>query len=116
MSSSRTSLCSMHRLWPVFEEAEEPGIFSVPEPKGKLGIFPSPIAYIERDSPFRGGELKIFLLLMNFPHISYICLHIFHIFLYISHHLAELFYSNYNVHRKDRNDVATGKKRGKEPF
>ena len=38
MSSPRTSL----RLWPVFEKAGEPGIFSVPEPRRKLGIFPSP--------------------------------------------------------------------------
>ena len=32
---------------PVFEGAEEPGIFSIPEPRGKLGIFPSPRAYMK---------------------------------------------------------------------
>ena len=31
-------------LWPVFEGAGEPGIFSVPEPRGKLGIFSNPRA------------------------------------------------------------------------
>ena len=34
-------------LCPVFEGAEEPGIFSVPEPRESLGIFPSPSAYME---------------------------------------------------------------------
>jgi len=31
----------------VFEEAEEPAISSVPEPRGKFGIFLSLEAYIE---------------------------------------------------------------------
>ena len=35
------------RLRPVFDGAEEPGIFSVPELGGKFGIFSSPRAYIE---------------------------------------------------------------------
>ena len=29
-------------LRPVFEGAGESGIFSIPEPRGKIGIFPSP--------------------------------------------------------------------------
>ena len=37
MSSPRTWL----RLQPLFEKAGEPGIFSVPEPRNELGIFPS---------------------------------------------------------------------------
>ena len=43
MSSTRVSL----RLRPVFEGAKEPGIFSVPAPRGKLGIFSSPTTYME---------------------------------------------------------------------
>ena len=35
------------RLRPMFEGAREPGIFSVSEPRGKLGIFPSPRAYMD---------------------------------------------------------------------
>ena len=35
------------RLRPVFEGAGKPGIFSVTEPEGKLGIFSSPRACIE---------------------------------------------------------------------
>ena len=31
----------------VFEGAGEPGIFSVPEPRVKLGIVPNPRAYME---------------------------------------------------------------------
>ena len=34
-------------LRPVFEGAGEFGIFSVPEPRRKLGIFPCPRAYIK---------------------------------------------------------------------
>ena len=39
----------MFRVAPaaVFKEAGEPGIFSVPEPRKKLGIFLSPRAYTE---------------------------------------------------------------------
>jgi len=33
--------------------------------EGVLGIFPSPIAYIEGDSLFKGGELKIWQALAN---------------------------------------------------
>ena len=43
MSPPRTSL----RLRPVFEGAGEPRIFSVPKPREKLGIFPSPRANME---------------------------------------------------------------------
>ena len=49
MSSPRTLPRSVLRLRPVFEGAGEPGIFSVPEPRGKLGIFVSPRAYIEEE-------------------------------------------------------------------
>ena len=38
----------MLRLWPAFEEAGELGIFSVPESREKLGIFPRPRAYTGR--------------------------------------------------------------------
>ena len=38
---------SSPRLQPVFERSGEPGIFQIPEPRGKLGIFPSPRAYME---------------------------------------------------------------------
>ena len=52
------------RLRPVFEGAGEPGIFSVPEPRGKIGIFPSPGAYVEEtveQTVFEGeGESGIF--------------------------------------------------------
>jgi len=37
------------RLRPVFGGAEEPGISSVKEPRGKLEIFRSPRAYIKGD-------------------------------------------------------------------
>jgi len=37
---------SSTRLRPVFEKAGEPGIFSVPEPRGKLGNVPSPRALV----------------------------------------------------------------------
>ena len=40
---------SSPRLRPVFEGAEEPGIFLVSEPRAKIGIFPSPTAYLEKD-------------------------------------------------------------------
>jgi len=43
MSSPRSALC----LPLVFEGAGELRIFSNPEPRGKLGIFPSPRAYME---------------------------------------------------------------------
>ena len=59
---------------------------------GENGIFQSsraymekessqPIAYIEGESLFKGGELKISVIPMNFPYISYISLHISHVFL-----------------------------------
>ena len=69
MSSPRTSLRSVLRLRPVFEGAGAPGIF---------------IVYVERDSLFREAELKIFLIPIDFPHISSYFLHIpsySHIFL-----------------------------------
>ena len=68
MASPRTWLRSVLRLRPVFDGAGEPGIFAVPEPREKFGIFrratprtlptdyiqrrkieilPSPRAYIE---------------------------------------------------------------------
>ena len=37
------------RLRPAFDGAGEPGIFSAPEPRGKLGIFPSPRAHMEEN-------------------------------------------------------------------
>ena len=45
-------LRSVLRLRPVFEGAREPGVSSVPELRGKLGIFPSSRGYIE------GGDLN----------------------------------------------------------
>ena len=47
MFSPRTSLRKVLCLRPVFEGAGEPGIFSVTESRGKLGIFLSPRAYME---------------------------------------------------------------------
>ena len=46
-------------LRPVFEGAEELGIFSVLGPRGKVGNFPSPRAYIEgeRSQFFQVQEL-----------------------------------------------------------
>ena len=75
MSSPRTSLRSVLRLRLVFEGAGEPGIFSVPESRGNFGIYSQ--YYIEADSLFRGGELKIFLILIDFPHIFHINFFIF---------------------------------------
>jgi len=49
MSSPRTSL----RQRPVFEGAGESGIISVTEPRGKLGILPSPRAYMNETEESR---------------------------------------------------------------
>ena len=64
------SLRSVLHLRPVFEGAGEPGIFSVPEPGAKLGIFVSPRAYMEetvrrvtsrQQAIFKGGgSLELF--------------------------------------------------------
>ena len=46
---------------PIFEGAGESGIFSVPEPRGKLGIFPSPKDIISHEtSSGVGGGLGNF--------------------------------------------------------
>ena len=47
MFSPRTPFSSMLRLRPVFEGAGESGMFSVAEPRRKLGIFSSPRTYME---------------------------------------------------------------------
>ena len=47
MSSPRTTLRSVSRLRLMFEIAGKPGIFSVPESRGELGIILSPRAYME---------------------------------------------------------------------
>ena len=61
MSSPRTSLYSVLRLRPVLEGAGELGISSVPESRGKLGIFPSPRAYMEETGCIRRSrKLGIF--------------------------------------------------------
>ena len=68
MSSLRISLRSVLRLRPVFEEAGEPGIFSVPdEPGEKLGVFLNPRAYMapsdwnffKSQGLYKGGEIGI---------------------------------------------------------
>ena len=51
-------------------------------------IFPSPIVYIERDSLFRGGEFKIFLMPIDFPHYP---TYLF-IFSTYARYVCELFY------------------------
>jgi len=63
MSSPRSVL----PLRPVFEGAGEPRMFSVPTPRKKLGIFPSPRAFIEGENldffqvPKPRGKLEIFV-------------------------------------------------------
>jgi len=66
--------------------------------EGETGIFPNFRAYMEResskfDSLFGGRELKIFLIPIDFPHISWITLYIFHIFFHIFH----IFLSKFQV-------------------
>ena len=51
MSSPSTSLRSVLRLRPVFDEAGEPGIFSLPEPRRRLFQVPEPI-WRRRDQNF----------------------------------------------------------------
>ena len=59
----------MLRLRPVFEGAGEPGISSVPGPRGKLGIFLSPGAYMEE--PVRGTTPKTSLRSVLFQQVVF---------------------------------------------
>jgi len=78
----------------MFEGAGEPGIFSVPEPRGKLVIFLSPMAYMERERSefFQFPGPIFFTCSFIFLHISSYILHIFLIFLHVSSYFLYIYY------------------------